>query len=228
MRPDGLVGPHLRTGDQGITISEHLALNVSGSFKGIGPCSGHGQCPARTAWSGAPRRGFEGITIMDISVRSAGGRAARSSASASPWWRSRAGPPRWGSPDRLEPERPPGIPAGPVAAPADGDKSAARDGYQFVGLGSHKDRRYNQLFGINNEGRIAGYFGFGDKGHPSQGYTITAPYAQGDIKSENFPHSVQTQVYGLNDKASRSGSSRPRTSPPAPATASAGISTAIP
>jgi hypothetical protein len=72
-------------------------------------------------------------------------------------------------------------------------------GYQFVELGSHNDRTFNQLLGINNNGRIAGYFGAGVPGHPNKGYTINAPYAQGDIKSENYPHSVQTQVTGLND-----------------------------
>jgi hypothetical protein len=73
-------------------------------------------------------------------------------------------------------------------------------GYQFVELGSRQDKTYNELLGINNNGRIAGYFGFGDKGHPNKGYTINAPYAQRNIKSENFPHSAQTQVFGLNDK----------------------------
>ncbi len=28
---------------------------------------------------------------------------------------------------------------------------------------------------------------------------MSAPYAQGDISSENFPHSAQTEVDGLND-----------------------------
>jgi uncharacterized membrane protein len=73
------------------------------------------------------------------------------------------------------------------------------DGYQFVELGSRADKTYNQLFGINNNGRMAGSYGFGDPGHPSKGYTISAPYAQRNIKTENFPHSVQTQVFGLND-----------------------------
>jgi len=71
--------------------------------------------------------------------------------------------------------------------------------YQFVEFGSHKDVTFNQLLGINNNGRIAGYFGSGAAGHPNKGYTINAPYAQGDIASENFPGSVQTQVTGLND-----------------------------
>jgi hypothetical protein len=73
------------------------------------------------------------------------------------------------------------------------------DGYQFVEVGSHKDKTDNQLFGINNHGRIAGSFGSGAKGHPYHGYTISAPFAQGDIKSENFPHAVQTEIFGLND-----------------------------
>jgi hypothetical protein len=77
--------------------------------------------------------------------------------------------------------------------------AAAAGGYQFVTIGSHKDRTFNQILGINNNGRIAAYFGSGAKGHPNKGFTINAPYAQGDIKSENFPGSAQTQVTGLND-----------------------------
>jgi hypothetical protein len=86
-----------------------------------------------------------------------------------------------------------------AAAPAVAATPAA-GGYQFVELGSHSDRTFNQLLGINNSGRIAGYFGAGIPHHPNKGYTINAPYAQGDIKGENYPHSVQTQVTGLNDE----------------------------
>ena len=78
--------------------------------------------------------------------------------------------------------------------------AAPSAGYQFVTLGSHRDRTFNQLLGINNEGVIAGYFGSGAAGHPNKGYTIRSPYAQGDISNENFPYSAQTQVTGLNDK----------------------------
>jgi hypothetical protein len=90
-----------------------------------------------------------------------------------------------------------GKPAGAASPAAAATPTAG--GYQFVELGSHNDRTFNQLLGINNNGRIAGYFGAGVPGHPNKGYTINAPYAQGDIKGENFPHSVQTQVTGLND-----------------------------
>ena len=72
-------------------------------------------------------------------------------------------------------------------------------GYQFVTIGSHNDRAFNQILGINNNGRIAAYFGSGATGSPNRGYTIAAPYAQNDIKSENFPGAAQTPAIGLND-----------------------------
>ncbi len=71
--------------------------------------------------------------------------------------------------------------------------------YQFFTRGSHKDRTFNQLLGINNHGKIAGYFGSGAKGHPNKGYTVRPTYSQSDFRSENFPGSEQTQVTGLND-----------------------------
>ncbi len=91
--------------------------------------------------------------------------------------------------------------AGSAGAATTGTAAAAAPsaGYQFVTLGSHHDRTFNQLLGINNNGVIAGYFGSGAQGHPNKGYTIRAPYAQGNFSSENFPGSKQTQVTGLND-----------------------------
>jgi hypothetical protein len=73
------------------------------------------------------------------------------------------------------------------------------DGYQFIELGSHKNRLYNQLNGINNHGRIVGGNGSGSGGQAIKGYTINPPYAQGDITAENFPKSAQTAVEGIND-----------------------------
>jgi hypothetical protein len=70
----------------------------------------------------------------------------------------------------------------------------------FKTINDAKDPTFNQLLGINNEGRIAGYFGSGAADHPNKGYTITAPYGQGNFVNENFPGSLQTQVTGLNNK----------------------------
>ncbi len=71
--------------------------------------------------------------------------------------------------------------------------------YLFRTINNHRDVTFNQLLGINNKGRIAGYFGSGMAGHPNKGYLIKPPYHQGNFVNENFPHSVQTQVTGLND-----------------------------
>jgi hypothetical protein len=89
--------------------------------------------------------------------------------------------------------------AGTAFAASKAPAAPASGGYQFVELGSTRDVTFNQLLGINNKGVIAGYFGSGNGGHPNKGYQINPPYAQGDIASENFPGSVQTQVTGLND-----------------------------
>jgi hypothetical protein len=69
-------------------------------------------------------------------------------------------------------------------------------GYHFQTLDNQADLTFNQLLGINNHGLIAGYFGSGAQGHPNRGYQLWAPSS---YRNENFPHSVQTQVTGLND-----------------------------
>jgi probable HAF family extracellular repeat protein len=69
----------------------------------------------------------------------------------------------------------------------------------FKTLNDQLDPTFNQLLGINNNGKIAGYFGSGQPGHPNKGYTLDAPYGQGNYHNENFPGSVQTQVTGINN-----------------------------
>jgi hypothetical protein len=71
--------------------------------------------------------------------------------------------------------------------------------YSFTTINNEKDLTFNQLLGINEAGKIAGYFGSGMAGHPNKGYTVMLPYHQSDFRNENFPHSAQTQVTGLND-----------------------------
>ncbi|HTW99093.1 MAG TPA: hypothetical protein VMD59_09965, partial [Acidimicrobiales bacterium] len=71
--------------------------------------------------------------------------------------------------------------------------------YSFTTLDDSADLTFNQLLGINDLGKIAGYFGSGmSAAHPNQGYTISA-YSGTTFTSENYPGSVQTQVTGLND-----------------------------
>lgn len=79
--------------------------------------------------------------------------------------------------------------------------AAAAHAYTFTTLDNNNDPTFNQLLGINNHGVIAGYFGSGVPAsvHPNKGYTLSAPYGQGNYKNENFPGSVQTQVTAINN-----------------------------
>ncbi len=73
----------------------------------------------------------------------------------------------------------------------------ASTGYHFHTFNNRADLTFNQLLGINNDGVIAGYFGSGAQHHPNKGYELWTP----DVyRGENFPHSAQTQVTGLNDR----------------------------
>jgi PEP-CTERM motif len=71
--------------------------------------------------------------------------------------------------------------------------------FTFQDIINSNDVTFNQELGINSFGTIAGYFGSGAMGHPNQGYTVVAPYAQPNFTNENFPGSVQTQVTGINN-----------------------------
>jgi len=74
----------------------------------------------------------------------------------------------------------------------------AHAAYVFQDIINPGDVTFNQELGINNSGKIAGYFGSGNAGFPNKGYTTTPPYNTSFV-NENFPGSVQTQVTGLNN-----------------------------
>lgn len=76
--------------------------------------------------------------------------------------------------------------------------AAAKIHYHFKTINNANDPTFNQLLGINDKGKIAGYFGSGVAGHPNKGYTLTPPYHQLNYRNQNFPGSKQTQVTGLN------------------------------
>lgn len=89
-----------------------------------------------------------------------------------------------------------------ASAPAQASPSApANIHYHFRTINNANDPTFNQLLGINDKGKIAGYFGSGAQGHPNKGYTVTPPYGQLRFRNQNFPGSKQTQVTGLNTNA---------------------------
>lgn len=71
--------------------------------------------------------------------------------------------------------------------------------YSFKKLDNPKDPTFNQLLGINDHNKIAGYYGSGAHGHPNKGYVLSNPLSQPSYHAENFPRSAQTQVAGMND-----------------------------
>lgn len=88
-----------------------------------------------------------------------------------------------------------------AAGPAQASPSSAASGpaYTFKTLNNSNDATFNQLLGINDHGKIVGYFGSGVHGHPNKGYVLHSPFHQLDYRNQNFPHSKQTQVTGLNN-----------------------------
>ena len=86
-----------------------------------------------------------------------------------------------------------------AASPAQVGHFQSTTGYTFTTLNDQADPTFNQLLGINDHGKIAGYFGSGVAGHPNKGYTLKPPYGQGNYTNENFPGSAQTQVTGINN-----------------------------
>jgi hypothetical protein len=86
--------------------------------------------------------------------------------------------------------------ATPALAVAEGQPAVR---YSFRKLDNATNRTFNQLFGINNHNKIAGYYGSGRHGHPNKGYLLSPPYGQANYHAENFPGSAQTQVTGLNN-----------------------------
>ncbi|MGH7046676.1 MAG: VPLPA-CTERM sorting domain-containing protein [Stellaceae bacterium] len=84
-----------------------------------------------------------------------------------------------------------------MVALASAAQPAQATSYTFQNIINNSDPTFNQEFGINTAGEIAGYFGSGAAGHPNKGYTTLPPYTS--FTNENFPGSVQTQVTGLNN-----------------------------
>ncbi len=60
--------------------------------------------------------------------------------------------------------------------------------------------RSTSCLGSTDCGVIAGYLGSGAQGHPNKGYLLILSRHRSRYRNENFPHSVQTQVTGLNDR----------------------------
>jgi hypothetical protein len=92
---------------------------------------------------------------------------------------------------------------GPAAVPV-------ADDYSFGTLNDPGDATFNELLGINNHGRIGGYFGSGAAGHPNTGYILRPPYRRARYQQIMFPGSAQTRLTGLNNAGVQVGFWTPR------------------
>ncbi|MGC1379845.1 MAG: hypothetical protein WA814_02335 [Candidatus Baltobacteraceae bacterium] len=77
--------------------------------------------------------------------------------------------------------------------------------YAFTTLDNQADPTFNRLLGINNLGKISGYYGSGATGHPNRGYVVYRPYGPNNFRNENYPGASDTQVTSLNNKRTIAG-----------------------
>jgi hypothetical protein len=72
--------------------------------------------------------------------------------------------------------------------------------FKFVTMDDQTDPAFNEILGLNDGGKLAGFFGNGSASSPNQGYVVDPPYQQTNFKAYNYPNAMDSQVTGLNDK----------------------------
>jgi hypothetical protein len=89
--------------------------------------------------------------------------------------------------------------------PIAGQASSALLQFTFKTVDDAADPGFNRLLGINNEGRVVGYYGNGAAGHPNRGYIVYPPYGQTSFRHVDYPSAVDTQVTSPNNKHTLAG-----------------------
>lgn len=82
-----------------------------------------------------------------------------------------------------------------TGSPASGIRDTA---YSFKTLDNPDDPTFNELLGINNLGKIGGYYGSGKKSDPNVGYIIRK-FGNTHYRTVTYPGAVNTRVTGLNN-----------------------------
>lgn len=83
--------------------------------------------------------------------------------------------------------------------------TAAAVKYHFTTIDDPADPNFNELLGLNNEGKLVGFYGSGAAYDRNRGYVVRRPYGQSNFKSQNYPHSVQMQIAAINNKGALGG-----------------------
>ncbi len=96
------------------------------------------------------------------------------------------------------------VPVSPSLLPSSAPLRAATR-FKFTTLDDPYYTSFNRLTGINNEHRIAGYYGRGGAGEPREGYHIYPPYRPRNYFKIEFPGATQTIATSLNNRKTLAG-----------------------
>jgi hypothetical protein len=97
----------------------------------------------------------------------------------------------------------PGTELRAVASPRQfGAPQNASFSFKYATIDDQSDPTFNEILGLNDGGKLAGFFGNGSPSHPNQGYVVDPPYGQSNFRRASYPGAVDTQVTALNDKQS--------------------------
>ena len=77
--------------------------------------------------------------------------------------------------------------------------------FTFTTIDDQTDPTFNEVLGLNNEGKLAGFYGNGSAGHPNRGYVVYHPYGQNNFRNVNYPSAADTQVTSVNNKKAVAG-----------------------
>jgi hypothetical protein len=88
----------------------------------------------------------------------------------------------------------------PASSPRFGSARNASFTFKFTTIDDQTNPIFNEILGLNDGGKLAGFYGNGSVSNPNQGYVVDPPYQQTNFRSYNYPNASDTQVTSLNDK----------------------------
>lgn len=103
---------------------------------------------------------------------------------------------------------PTGSPGPALPANAGSAATGVPDGsinYNYVSLDYPGLSNFNELLGINNGGRVVGYYGSGSPSDPSSGYLIYPPYQSKNFKLLQYPQAADTIATAANNRRTEAG-----------------------
>jgi hypothetical protein len=79
------------------------------------------------------------------------------------------------------------------------------DSYAFLTLDDPSDPTFTEITGINQLGKLCGFYGKGTSGDPSHGFILNLPYGSPNFRKKDYPGAEDTVVTSLNNKKAVAG-----------------------